>query len=269
MVDEGHSRASWIPRSRNLPGFPDGVTGPELLERMREQARRYGAELTTGRVERLGRLPEGGFRGEVDGEAVEAPFVLLATGVVEHEPALPHCNDAIRRGLIRICPICDAYETIGKRVAVLGDGAHAAGEALFLRTYSAEMALVLVGAETPLPDELDRDLAQANVEVVETTMEHVRLEDDRVVVTDRDPARRFDTVYSAFGTTAQSGLATTLGAKVDGEARLLVDEHQQTSVPGLYAAGDLVRNLNQISVADGEAAIAATAIHNRLPRRYA
>jgi thioredoxin reductase (NADPH) len=56
---------------------------------------------------------------------------------------------------------------------------------------------------------------------------------------------------------------------MDDEGRLLVDRHQQTSVAGLYAAGDLVRGLNQISVAMAEAAIAATAVHNRLPARYA
>ncbi len=80
---------------------------------------------------------------------------------------------------------------------------------------------------------------------------------------------RFDLIYSAFGTTAQTALATALGAKVDNAYRLFVDEHQETSVRGLFAAGDLVRGLNQISVANGEAAIAATAVHNRLRRVFA
>jgi thioredoxin reductase (NADPH) len=79
---------------------------------------------------------------------------------------------------------------------------------------------------------------------------------------------RFDAVYSAFGTTAQTQLARTLKARMDHEGRLLVNEHQETSVKGLFAAGDLVRGLNQISVANGEAAIAATAIHNQLPHAF-
>jgi thioredoxin reductase (NADPH) len=61
-------------------------------------------------------------------------------------------------------------------------------------------------------------------------------------------------------------LASGLGARMDSSNRLFVDGHQATSVDGLYAAGDLVRGLNQISVAEGEAAIAATAVHNRLPK---
>ena len=65
--------------------------------------------------------------------------------------------------------------------------------------------------------------------------------------------------------TAQTALAASLGARMDKAGRLFVSEHQETSVPGLYAAGDLVRGLNQIDVAVGEAAIAATAVHNALP----
>ena len=63
-------------------------------------------------------------------------------------------------------------------------------------------------------------------------------------------------------------LATALGAAVDDNGELHVDAHMQTSVPGLYAIGDVVSALNQISVAMGHAAIAATAIHNRLPRNW-
>lgn len=73
-------------------------------------------------------------------------------------------------------------------------------------------------------------------------------------------------VYAALGTLVNSGMAQLLGAKWTGSGELLVDAHQQTSVEGLYAAGDIVSGLNQITVAMGHAAIAATAIHNWLKR---
>ena len=76
---------------------------------------------------------------------------------------------------------------------------------------------------------------------------------------------RFDALYSALGVRIRSGLATALGARADEDGALLVDMHQQTSVAGLYAAGDLVRGLSQVSVAAGEAAIAATAINRSQP----
>jgi len=79
---------------------------------------------------------------------------------------------------------------------------------------------------------------------------------------------RFDTVYPVLGSDAQAQLATMLGAAVDDNGELHVDGKQQTSVDGLYAIGDVVSALNQISVAVGHAAIAASAIHSRLPHNF-
>ena len=76
---------------------------------------------------------------------------------------------------------------------------------------------------------------------------------------------RFDSLYVAMGLRARSGLATALGAEHDADGALVVDPHQETTVPGLFAAGDVVQGLAQISVAMGHAAIAATAVHNGLP----
>jgi thioredoxin reductase (NADPH) len=81
-------------------------------------------------------------------------------------------------------------------------------------------------------------------------------------------AQDFDTLYPVLGADAQSDLATAFGARVDSNGELIVDDQQQTSVDGLYAIGDVVSALNQISVAVGHAAIAATAIHNRLPNNF-
>ncbi|WP_257837152.1 NAD(P)/FAD-dependent oxidoreductase [Phenylobacterium sp. J426] len=81
--------------------------------------------------------------------------------------------------------------------------------------------------------------------------------------------RSFDVVYSALGVTPRAQLAVQAGAKLDDSGRLIVGSHQETSVPGLYAAGDVVRGLNQISTAEGEGAIAATDVHNSLDRNFA
>ena len=75
---------------------------------------------------------------------------------------------------------------------------------------------------------------------------------------------RFDIVYSALGIEVRSGLVVPLGATCSESGCILVDAHQRTSIPGIYAAGDVVHELSQISVAIGHAAIAATDIHNSL-----
>jgi thioredoxin reductase (NADPH) len=268
VIDSGDSRAAWIPRSRNLPGFPEGVEGAVLLERMRDQARRYGAHLRRGRAETLTRSDDGVFSLNIDGEVVKANSALLATGVVENEPRLPHVIDAVKRGVIRICPICDGFEAIDKRIGVLGTGDHAAAEALFLRTYTAHLTLLLVGETDALSPETRLNLSDAGICITHAPIESVGIQGDHLTAlcTDDGQTHRFDAVYSAFGTTPQSALAQGLGAQIDESGRLYTSDHQETSVEGLYAAGDLVRGLNQISVASGEAAIAATAIHNRLPK---
>lgn len=270
VIDGGGSRARWIPICRNYPGFPDGVRGPELLERLGAQAVRYGADIRPGRVSALEPV-EGGFRLQLDqGEPLESATVILATGVVENEPNLPDCIDAVKSGLIRICPICDGYETVGKRVGVVGNSDHAAAEALFLRGYSEDVSLVLVGDDPALPPTRRRQLAEAGVAVIRTAIDRVVLEDGAVrAFCFGSEEQRFDTLYSAFGVTPQSALAQQAGARLDQDGRLIVGEHQETSIDGLFAAGDLVRGLNQIAVAAGEAALAATAVHNRLPRPYA
>ena len=135
VVDKGWSRAEWITKSHNLPGFPDGVAGPILLGNLRAQARLYGATLETGAVDSLQRdNDDAPFTAKAGASTLTARTVLLATGVIENKPPVPHLADAVKGGLIRTCPICDGYESRGKRIAVLGNGEHAAAEALYLRT---------------------------------------------------------------------------------------------------------------------------------------
>jgi len=265
VVDAGASRAARIPLSRNHPGYPEGVRGRTLIARMRRQAERYGAQIQAGRVDHLAAVKHG-FRLALADRELTARTVLLATGVVDVEPEIPGVEEAVANGLIRICPICDGFETIGQSVGVIGRDEHAAREALFMTTYSDRVSLIHAGAQEALPAEMRQRLAAAGVEVVETPIESVALDRRRIsaLCFGPDQTRRFDSLYAALGVRPQIQLAADAGAKLDDSHRLVVSEHQETSVPGLYAAGDVVRGLNQISTAEGEGAIAATHIHNVL-----
>lgn len=264
VADGGEPRACWIPMSHNMPGFPAGIGGKDILKRMREQALEYGADIRPGRVERLMR-DEDAFVAVIDGERISARAVLLAAGVVDHHPDLPGVERAVQRSLVRICPICDAYEARGKAVAILGDSDKGAREAAFMRTYSDRVTLIHIGPADALTKA--EDLARLGVEVIAAPLETVQLEQDRVTALGwGGRTRAFDLIYSALGTSPNAELARGLGARLAGDGRLEVDLHQATSVPGLYAAGDVVRGLNQIAVATAEAAVAATAIHNALRR---
>jgi thioredoxin reductase (NADPH) len=256
---------SWIPRSHNLPGFPGGVHGEDYLKALREQLAVHAAAPEVGRVEALRHDGEG-FAARVGEAGIRARTVLLATGVAEIVPPIPHVAEAIRAGHVRICPICDGFEARGRSLAVIGQGDHAAREALFLRTWAAEVSLVLAPEDEP-GAELAEALRAVGVTVLHAAPDRVTLTGDRAEIAAIDGTLHvFDLVYSAFGVTPQVKLARDLGPRLDPNGRLVVNEHQETSVPGLFAAGDIVRGLNQIAVAEGEAAVAATAIHNRLPR---
>jgi thioredoxin reductase (NADPH) len=269
VIESGASRASWIPRSHNHPGFPGGVRGKTLLARMRRQAEAYGAPITAGRVEALKPVRGGFLVTTTDGE-LRARKVILATGVVDRMPDLPELQDGVAKGLVRICPICDGYEVIGQRVGVIGRDDHCAREAIFIRTYSDDVTFINVGPQR-LPAPMRRQLTAAGVDIVESAIRAVCVEKRRITAFDfgAGEPRRFDVIYSALGVTPRTELAVQAGARLDEGGRLLVSEHQETSVPGLYAAGDVVRGLNQISTAEGEGAIAATDVHNQLRNKAA
>jgi thioredoxin reductase (NADPH) len=268
VVDAGASRAAWIPVSHNLPGFPDGIPGPELLARMRAQAEHYGARLIEGEVRRLDRTGHGHFAADLGNRTVAARRVLLATGAEDVQPELPNLEDAVRCGLIRVCPICDAYEAQDRKIAIIGYGKCRVREALLLRTYTTDLTLLTLGRDLELTAEERSALREADVRIIEEPVAEITTGDGHVAAWRMysGDVHRFDTLYSALGLRGRSGLATALGAEHDEDGALLVDDQQRTSVPDLYAVGDVVRGLGQISVAMGQAAIAATAINNSLER---
>lgn len=275
VVDAGNGRCGWIPRSHNMPGYPDGIPGPELLRRMREQAEIYGAGFAHGAIESLS-VAQAGDSPEftaiaADGTAWRSRSVILATGVEDREPALPDLFDAVRRGLVRHCPICDAWEARGCRIAVLGEGAHGALEALFLRDYSDDVTLVTLGRPAGLDAEMSAALARSGIRVEERPITAVQVEGERIAALALGPVDgsepdhvAFDTLYSALGSIPRTGLARSLGAEMEEDGRIRIRDHSRTSIPGLYAVGDITPALNQIVCAMANAAEAATHIHNTL-----
>ncbi|WP_336488814.1 NAD(P)/FAD-dependent oxidoreductase [Methylobacterium nigriterrae] len=272
VVDADDSRASWIPTSHNVPVFADGVSGQEILARQREHIARYGAQVVSGTVTALRKIEEGfavSFEegtGDRISRKVRARRVLLATGADDVEPNLPDLPDAIQRGLVRYCPICDGYEARGKRIAVIGHGDRGLGEAVFVaRTYSRDVTLLTLGQGMDLDAGERERVEKHGIKVVHEPVDSLDIEDGRITVlrTAGGGEHRFEVLYSALGLKLRSELARGLGAKHDGTGALIVDEHSRTTVPGLYAAGGVVRGLDQVVVAMGHAAMAATDIHNR------
>lgn len=267
ILDGGASRASLIPVSHNYPGFPEGISGGELLDRLRLQATRYGANVTPSVVSEVSLSPDGGFIVRTQDQTLQAKNVLLATGVVDIEPDLPDIPDAIRRGYLRHCPICDAFEVIDRKVAVTGHGESHLEKARFLRTYTRDVTVFSLGKEMAVGKADRAEFQRMGVKLVEEAVVKVEIEGGTITALQMSggSSLQFDVLYSALEAKIRADLARGLGAAQEDDDDVIVNEHQQTSVCGLYAAGDVVSGLNQISVAAGQAAIAATHIHNSLP----
>lgn len=266
VADGGRSRASLIPRSHNYPGFPPGISGMDLLDRLREQALRYGAIIEQGRVDSLLQNPTG-FNAQLNGRELAARRVVLATGIIDTLPHMEKPYDAVAQSVIRLCSICDGYEINGDDVAVYGEVHCAINHGLFLRNFT-DRVTVLVDDDTQACEAAIATARRAGIQVINDKVEHIEVSNGKVQVkTCKGERCCFDIVYPSLGSQVCSELATQLGAQAGDEGALSVDAHQSTSVSGLYAVGDVVDSLKQISVATGQAAICATAVHNSLELR--
>lgn len=266
LVDARQSRAHWIPETHNCPGFPAGVSGAALLKRLAHQAGQYGVscfEATAGKIERS--LED--FTVALPRRRLRARSVILATGVEDTLPSIigSTAKRAIAHGHLRLCAICDGYEATDQVIGVMGPPEAALSHACFLRGFSSSVTALMV-SDGPRPK--NRSLQQARrlgIPMVSCDAT-LRVRKEGCEVLDRDgTSHRFDTIYAAMGTRSRHRLAQGAGANLLASGELATDARMQTSVPGLYAIGDVSSAINQISVAFGQAAIAATAIHRQLP----
>jgi thioredoxin reductase (NADPH) len=267
VVDAGKSRASWIPCTRNVSGFPDGINGEELLQRMRDQACKYGAKIETEFVTKLERDEKTGLFAATWGSGcATARSVLIATGVTNRRPPMDEAlhDDALARGLVRYCPICDGYEVTDKRVGVIGGDRHGVAEALFIRSFTADVTLIAPDKALRLSPEDQQKLDRAGIDCVDGPAQAVATTSDCIVVDTAEGHHTFDSIYPALGSDTHTQLAEMVGADLSGDSCIKVDSHQRTSIPGLYAAGDVVIGLDQISHSMGEGGVAATTIRNDL-----
>jgi thioredoxin reductase (NADPH) len=182
LFDCGTSRTALIPTSHNHAGYPEGIKGTELLDRMLAQAEKYGAHREQKKVERL-ELDGENFRIHANGEVFRARTVLLATGVFNlHPPGMDNAlhDEALFKGALRYCPVCDGYEVTDKRVAVIGTHSHGTAEAIFIRGFTKDVTLIAPDAEHDLDPECMAKLDKAGIARVDGPCGEYRLEGERM-----------------------------------------------------------------------------------------
>ena len=267
VVDSSESRAALIPATHNYPGFADGIAGVGLLDALTRQAKTYGVRLIHDRIATLQKV-ESGFTAKCVQADILAKRAILATGLLDRNVPIPGLKEAIDHGAVRYCPICDGYEASDLRIAVLGSVEEALGKALFLRTYSRRLTLLTLDGELGSEGSV-RELLEAGIRFPDAQVQAFERQGEEIVALMNDGTREaFDVIYPVLGCEVRSELGRKLGARHNPVGCLEVDAHQQTTVERLYAVGDVVSDLHQIAVGTGHAAVAATHIHNSLPRNF-
>ena len=264
IIDAGSSRASMIPTSHNFPGFPDGISGTEILTRLKAHAVRYGAEVTRGHVDDLRCREDGVFEASVEGQLLTARRVILATGVVDNVPEIEGLKDHIDAGRIRLCPVCDGFEVTDKPVAIYGTADHVLPKALFLRGFTSDLTLLCTD-DVGCPADLEARLRAAGIDLPTECVDSLHWDGTCITARLKSGAeKRFASLYAAMGSRPRSQLYKQVGGDLTNEGCIDTDEHQRTIVPGVWAIGDVVDALDQMAVAIGHAAIATTDVHNSL-----
>jgi thioredoxin reductase (NADPH) len=209
-----------------------------------------------------------GFEATCSKGNIAARRAVLASGLIDRDLGNPDLQEAVGRGLVRHCPICDGFEASDLRIGVLGGAHDAAVKALFLRTYFRYVTLLTLDGKD-YPEPLSRELSEAGIRFPRAHVLAFRRQDQKMTASLSDGTlETFDVIYPVLGCEVRSELAKKLGARHDDIGCLEVDAHQRTNVPRLYAVGDAVSDHHQIAVATGHAAVAATDIHNGLPRNF-
>ena len=233
---------------QNYYGFAEPISGAELERRGIEGAKALGVQFVT--TEAVGLTYMDKLTVETLAGDFPADAVILATGASRAAPRIPGLAGLEGHG-VSYCATCDAFFYRGRDVAVLGSGEHALHEVQALLPVVQSVTLLTNGSPltASFPPEVTVCPEKVNAILGEERVSGVELSGGKTVA--------LSGVFVALGVAGSTALARKLGAEVDGN-RILVDEHMQTTLPGLYAAGDCTGGLLQVAKAVYEGALAGT-----------
>ena len=233
---------------QNYYGFAQPISGAELERRGIEGAKALGVQFVT--TEAVGLTYMDKLTVETLAGDFPADAVILATGASRAAPHIPGLAGLEGHG-VSYCATCDAFFYRGRDVAVLGSGEYALHEVQALLPVVKSVTLLTNGSPltASFPPEVTVCPEKVNAILGEERVSGVELNGGKTVA--------LSGVFVALGVAGSTALARKLGAEVDGN-RILVDEHMQTTLPGLYAAGDCTGGLLQVAKAVYEGALAGT-----------
>ncbi len=265
VVDSGDPR-NWETRGINGYLGHQGIRSPELRALGRAECAKFGVAFVDGLVDRA--LNETGELFAVhlrDGGAIEARRILLAIGIKDVWPDIPGL-DRCYGETVHVCPDCDGYETRDKKTVVVGKGRKAVGMALALATWTRQIVICTNGEKPEIEQDLLDLLKPLNIPVLDAPIECVVSKSTEIIGIDLAGGMELDCerLYFAIGQYPADDLGAQLGCKRDDMGRLVIDEHNHTSVMNVFAAGDIAPGPQLAIAAAASGAIAAMAIHSSL-----
>ena len=259
-------RSDYAQVNHNFLGFPKGIAAVDLSKRGREQAERFGVRFYEAEVARL-RQTEGLFEAEAPGGlTLHGRSVILATGVNDRWPEFPGYEEFVGRTM-HWCIVCDGFEMQGKRVVVIGNDDEAAQTAAQMLRFTDRVTVVTNDGSLGLAPETVERLDEHRIRLLvgriagatardgeKGALATVRLEGGEEIEADH--------LFSVQGSEPNTALARSLGVRLTGGGYVEVDTEGKTSVPGVYAAGDMTRLFShQIATAVHEGSAAANALN--------
>jgi thioredoxin reductase (NADPH) len=264
VIDSGHSMAKWEPVVENYLGFPKGVGGEELLKYGRKQAERHDVAFVQDEIKSVyGKKGHFLLRGRR--RTYRTNRLLLATGIFHLPPEIPGVKECLGHSMF-FCKDCDGFRVRGKRIAICGCNNEAVEYALGMLHYSA---CVIVATNNKKPRWSKRHAAW--LKEYEIPVEKARIKDvdhrkRKIIALDFVGGGRVkvDYLFTTRGDIFHTGLAEKLGAKLDDDGQIKVDQCLRTTVPRLYAAGCVTPANCQMIIAAGQGAAAGQAINRDL-----
>ncbi len=251
VVDNGIGALEKAEKIENYYGLECLLSGRELYERGLAQARRLGVRILNAQVLGIGGFDT--FEVKTTKGSFEAESVILATGGKRSTPSIPGIRELEGRG-VSYCAVCDAFFYRGKEVAVLGHSDFALHEAEELVNLASGVTIYTDGMEPEFSREHPIAVNTMKIQAIEGEgrVEGIRLQSDMMMQEEGQEQASFmptDGVFVALGTAGSSEIARQMGAELTEKGHIKVDEKMESTIPGLFAAGDCTGGLLQVAKA--------------------
>lgn len=267
VLDAERGRSVLCRNYRNILGFPDGISGPELRKRGRRQAESLGVLFKTAEVVKAERAEEAFKLTDQAGNTYITRTLLLATGITDRIPGIAGMADVLG-STVYICPDCDGHEIQDRDTVLMGAGDAGADMAMVLAERARSLVYINHEATRVTEDRMAKLRAAGIRYETGVISEIVAKQGDRIDAVILEDGRSFaaERGFIAFGgNRVHSELAGQLGVELSGNRHVVTDPRsKKTNVEGVFAAGDLGIHAEQVTVAMGEGSLAAIWIHKAL-----